>query len=170
MRLERHVVTRKNQHLVALPSELREHLGLVGGSKVYWHIGRKGMVSLTVTGRVRAGRPTKDEECPSCSKYRAEVDRLRRELRDGEAGTSGGFFRQGYMQAVAHHGKLDARMDVALTLLKELAAAARRRPSSGSPPSRPRPRRDRRRATETVPAELLNLPPGVVAVDIPDPG
>jgi len=98
MRVQRHVVARKTQWLVAIPSEVKHHLSLVPGATVWWHIGRKGQVGLTVTGRVRAGRPREDEDCPTCGKYRAELDRLRRELREREAATPAQWFRTSFQQ------------------------------------------------------------------------
>jgi len=93
MRLTRHVVARKNQWLVALPSEVRQHLSLVPGASVYWHISQRGRVALTVSGKLTGGRAREDADCPSCAKYRAELDRLRHELREGEAATPGQWFR-----------------------------------------------------------------------------
>jgi hypothetical protein len=93
MRLQRHVVQRKKQWLVAIPAEVKHHLKLVPTMPVYWHIGRRAVVSLTVSGRVRAGRPTDDEDCRTCAVLRAEVERLKRELREGEAATPGQWFR-----------------------------------------------------------------------------
>jgi len=94
MRLQRHVVARKDQHLVALPAEVRRHLSLVAGATVYWHISQRGRVALTVSGKLSGGRAREDADCPSCAKYRAELDRLRHELREGEAATPGQWFRQ----------------------------------------------------------------------------
>lgn len=98
MKIQRHVVGRRDQWLVALPAEVRRHLSLVTGARVWWHVGRKGQVTLTVSGRVRAGRPRSDEDCSSCAHYRAELDRLRRELREREAATPAQWFRQAFQQ------------------------------------------------------------------------
>ncbi len=136
MKLARHVVARKNQWLVALPSEVRRHLALVPGAQVWWHIGRKGSAALTVTGRLRAGRPRDDEDCPSCAKYRAEVERLRRELRDGEQATAGQLLREGFEQAVATYGAVSDRMDAQREMLRDLRAMVRelvKRPPSAPP-------------------------------------
>jgi len=94
MRLTRHVVARKNQWLVAIPAEVRQHLALVPGASVYWHISQRGRVALTVSGKLSGGAARQDADCPSCAKYRAELDRLRHELREGEAATPGQWFRQ----------------------------------------------------------------------------
>lgn len=67
MRIERHVVARKAQWLVALPVEVRRHLELTAGLAVYWHVVTKGQVSLTVTGHVRGGRPRAGVNCPNCA-------------------------------------------------------------------------------------------------------
>lgn len=96
MRIARHVVARKDQWLVALPAELRRHLKLVPGVTVWWHIGAKGRATLTLSGRTGAGRPTTEEDCRTCAKYREELDRLRRELRDGETATAAAWWRQGF--------------------------------------------------------------------------
>jgi len=125
MKIDRHVVARKNQWLVALPSELRRHLGLVPGARVWWHIGRKGSAALTVTGQLRAGRPRVDEDCPSCAKYRAEVERLRRELRDGEQATAGQLVREGFEQAVATYGQVADRMDAQREMLRDIRVLLR---------------------------------------------
>jgi hypothetical protein len=139
MKIDRKVVARKNQWLVALPSELRRHLGLVPGARVWWHIGRKGQAALTVTGELRAGRPRREEECTACAKYRAEVERLRRELHDGEHGSAAGFFRQGYMQAVEQYGGITDRIDAHREMLRDLRAMVRelvkRGDAAASPPS-----------------------------------
>lgn len=153
MKIPRHVVARKNQHLVAIPAELRAHLGLVAGAVVWWHIGRKGQAALTVTGRIRAGRPTKDEECPSCKHYRDELDRLRRELREGEAATPRQWWRQGYARANADLGNIKAEVEMCVRLLQEVLRD-RRRGRGSSAPTRGH-RNGARRTAEVVPAPIL---------------
>jgi hypothetical protein len=162
MRIPRHVVARKKQWLVALPAQLRAHLRLTPGAMVWWHIGRKGMVSLTTSGHVRAGRPRADEDCPTCAKLRAELDRYRRELRDGESAAPGQWWRQGYMQALGDLGNVSADMKLALALLKEIAGGVRRRPATN-----PSQRTSRRRATETSPGPDHYPPPDPSPVPAP---
>lgn len=77
MRIERHVVARKDQRLVALPSKVQAHLGLVAGQAVYWHIAQKGRVILTATGHVLGGRPSPSADCPNCVVMNQEIARLR---------------------------------------------------------------------------------------------
>lgn len=132
MRIARHVVTRKTQWLVALPSEVRHRLGLTPGVMVWWHVGKKRQATLTVSGRVRAGRPAIDEDCPTCAKLRAELDRLRSDQRESVAGTAGGFFKAGYMRALGDVGSFKADLQVALVMLKQLLARERRASSSRS--------------------------------------
>jgi hypothetical protein len=78
--LPRHVVARKDQHLVALPAEVRRHLSLAKGVRVWWHIGRKGAVSLSTMERPPSGRWSTAEACESCARYRAEIERVQRKL------------------------------------------------------------------------------------------
>jgi len=96
MRLTRHVVQRKTQQLVAVPAEVRHHLSLVAGSTVYWHISQRGRVALTVSGKLTGGRAVDNADCPSCAKYRTELDRLRAELREREAATPGQWWRAAF--------------------------------------------------------------------------
>ena len=169
MREERRIVERRHQLLVAIPATVRDHLKLVGRAKVYWHIGTKGRATLTTTGRASSGRPRLDEDCPSCGKYRAELDRRRREMREGESATPGQFWRQGYMRALGDVGNIKNDVELALVLLKQLLSESRRGPGPAGAPSHPRPRPRPRRATETVSTPVLSLPPGVVAVEVPEP-
>jgi len=133
MRLTRHVVQRKTQQLVALPAEVRHHLSLVAGSTVYWHISQRGRVALTVSGKLSGGRAREDADCPSCAKYRAELDRLRAELREREAATPGQWWRAAF-----------ASVERALFWdLAELAAWARSQRTAQRQPGRRRERRPR---------------------------
>jgi len=66
-----------------------------------------------------------EEECRACGKYRAEVERLRRELRDGEHGSSAGFFRQGYLQAVSDHGGILRGMESQREVLRDIRTMLR---------------------------------------------
>lgn len=120
MKIERHVVARKNQFLVALPAEVRDHLSLVPAAKVYWHVGRKGQVILTVSGRSRGGRPAKDEDCLACKRYRDELDRLRRELRVSRGGTPREWWRQGYARANSDLGNVKAEVQMCVRILQQL--------------------------------------------------
>lgn len=154
MRIARHVVARKKQHLVALPAQLLAHLGLTPGVMVWWHIGKKRQATLTVSGRVRGGRPAIDEDCPTCAKLRAEIDRYRRELREGEAATAGQYFKAGYMRALGDVGNVKYDVEVALTLLKEVLARLPARGVGREPSSK----RARAR-TETAPGPDHYPPP-----------
>ncbi len=127
MRIDRRVVARKDQLLVPIPARLRDHLRLVPTQRVYWHISRRGVASLTVSGRVRGGRPREDADCPTCVKYRDELDRLRRETRAGEAATPGQWWRQGYMQSLEDLGNIQAEVRLVLAGVKQLLAEDRRR-------------------------------------------
>jgi hypothetical protein len=82
--LQRHVVARKDQMLVALPAEVRRHLSLAKGAQVWWHITRKGDVSLTASPRGPSGRPSPAQVCESCGRYRAEIERVQRKLSEQE--------------------------------------------------------------------------------------
>ena len=132
MKIDRKVTARKNQYLVALPAEVRHHLGLVAGARVWWHVGRKGLATLTASGQLRAGRPRFEEECRSCAKYRAEVERLRLELRDGEQATAGQLVREGFEQAVATYGKVADRLDGQREMLRDVRAMLRELVKAGA--------------------------------------
>ena len=134
MREERRIVERRHQLLVAIPATVRDHLRLVGRAKVYWHIGTKGRATLTTTGRTGAGRPRLDEDCPSCSKYRRELDRYRRELRERDAATPGQWWRQGYMRALDDVGNVKTDVEVAVRLLNEVHAHLLHSPPGPPPP------------------------------------
>jgi hypothetical protein len=190
-KLDRKVIQRKDQLLIAIPAVVRDHLGLVGGGRAWWHWGTKGHATLTATGRLRGGRPRADEECPSCGKYRAELERLRRELREGESAVPGQFWRQGYARALGDVGNVKTDLEVALVLLKELVNRGRRERPPGVAPRARRASRSAAPAVEVVVAPVLTveeardqieaaarrfgpgigfaLPPGVVAVDVPEP-
>jgi len=147
MRLQRHVVARKNQHLVALPAEVRHHLALVPSAAVFWHVVRKGEATLTVSGRTRGGRPRLDADCSSCAKYRAEVARLAGLLRSSSVPTYNEAIRDGWAQAMRHYTRLDGDVqDLATRLdrIENLLAAlvpphrrARRQPRPSAPPPSP---------------------------------
>jgi hypothetical protein len=136
MKLDRRIVGRKRQLLLPVPPEVRDHLSVIAGAQVWWHIGRKGQAVITMTGRSRGGRPAKDEDCPSCAKYRAELDRYRRELREGDSATPAQLFRQGYLQAVAQYGQVADRMDAQREMLRDLRAMVRElvKRGPGAPP------------------------------------
>lgn len=102
MRIDRKVIGRKDQLLVALPAAVRDHLSLVARARVYWHVTTKGAATLTASGRARGGRPRLDADCSSCAKYRQELDRLRGLLRGAHAGDYNSAFAQG----VAHGVKI----------------------------------------------------------------
>lgn len=154
MKVRRTVVARKNQWLVALPSELKRHLSLVPGAEVWWHIGRKGQATLTVTGRVRPGRHRAEEDCHACAKYRTELDRLRREVRDSESATPGEFWRAGYARALGDVGNVKADVELCLVMLKRLLAEQHR----VEPQPVKRPRRARPRQVEVASAPVLEAP------------
>jgi len=156
MRLTRHVVARKDQHLVALPAEVRRHLSLVAGATVYWHISQRGRVALTVSGTLTGGRAREDADCPSCAKYRAELDRLRHELREGEAATPGQWFRQ----ALA---SVERGMFWDLAELAAWARSQRTKQQQGGrrPGRRPRPAQESRGAAQprtSIPGPSLPSP------------
>lgn len=125
MKLDRHVIERKRQLLVPIPPEVRDHLSVVGGARVWWHIARSGLVVMTTTGRSRAGRPRTSADCAACGKYRAELDRLRRELRERSSATPAQLFRQGYMQAVSKYGDVADRMDAQREMLRDIRVLLR---------------------------------------------
>lgn len=81
MRVARHVVERSRQLLVPVPPLVRDHLGLVGTTEVWWHIVKKGEAALTVTGYRARGRQLRNAECPSCAAYRVKVEELQKRLR-----------------------------------------------------------------------------------------
>ena len=144
MRIQRHVVARKDQQLVALPAEVRHHLALVAGAAVFWHVVRKGEATLTVSGRTRGGRPRDDADCRSCAKYRDEVARLAGLLRSSSVPTYNEAVRDGWAQAMRHYTRLDGdvqdvatRLDRIEGLLAALVPPHRRRvtkPRSSAPP------------------------------------
>jgi len=80
MRIDRRVMRRKDQYLLTMPAEIRHHLGVVAGARVWWHTGQKGMAAVTNTGRVVRGRLKLDADCPSCQHYRQEITALRAKL------------------------------------------------------------------------------------------
>ena len=144
MRIERHVVARRKQHLVALPAQVRHHLSLVAGAAVFWHVVRKGEATLTVSGRTRAGRPRDDADCPACAKYRDEIERLRAQLRASSVPTYNEAVRDGWAQAMRHYTRLDGDVQAVhvevRALRAEIASGVRvraRRPSIPSPSASP---------------------------------
>lgn len=125
MKLDRHVIERKRQLLVPIPPEVRDHLGVIGGARVWWHIARSGLVAMTTTGRSYAGRPRTSADCSACAKYRKELDRLRRELRERSTATPAQLFRQGYMQAVGKYGNLADRIEAQREMLRDIRVLLR---------------------------------------------
>jgi hypothetical protein len=146
MRIERKVIARKDQLLVAIPAALRDHLGLVASAPVFWHLTKKGAAMLTATGRARAGRMLADADCAACAKYRDELGRLRQLLRGGHTGDFNAAFNQGVQQGVKivpmwRHDleTLHGKMNDALRLLAALVVTRRARrtgaPRRDAPPS-----------------------------------
>lgn len=158
MKVRRKVVARKNQWLVALPSELKRHLALVPGVDVWWHIGKKGQATLTLTGRVRPGQHPEEEDCSACANYRKELERLRHEVRDGETATAGEMWRAGYARALGDMGNVKADVELCLVLLKRLLAEQHR-----AEPilTKPRGRRARRIVTTPGPDEYPSPNPSL---------
>lgn len=146
MRIQRHVVARKDQYLVALPAQVRHHLSVVASAAVFWHVVRKGEATLTVSGRTRAGRPRLDADCSSCAKYRDEIERLRALLRASTVPTYNEAVRDGWAQAMRYYARLDGDLHALAEKIDRLAATvaagvrvrARRptkAPASAPPPS-----------------------------------
>lgn len=125
MRIDRKVIQRKDSLLVAIPAAARDHLGLVGGARVWWHIGAKGRLTLTVNGRAGAGRPTRSEDCPSCAKYRAELIRLRQAHAVRDVPTYNTAVREGWHQAMEHYGSLPDRLDAQREMLRDIRVLLR---------------------------------------------
>jgi hypothetical protein len=122
VRIERHVVARKTQQLVALPAEVRRHLSLVAGAKVFWHVDRPRYVMLTASGRTRRGRPRVSADCPACAKYREEIERLRGLLRSSSVPTYNEAIRDGWAQAMRHYTRLDGDLLTLAEKIDRLAA------------------------------------------------
>ena len=136
MRIDRKVIQRKDSLLVAIPAAARDHLGLTGGERVWWHIGAKGRLTLTVTGRAGAGRPTTGEDCPHCAKLRAELMRIRQAYSVRDVPTYNTALREGWHQAIAEYGSVADRMDAQREMLRDLRAMVRElfKRSSGARP------------------------------------
>ena len=152
MRVERKVIERKDQLLVAIPAAVRDHLGVVGRATVYWHTTKKGAAMLTTSGRARAGRMRIYADCASCAKYRAELQRLRAGVRGAQAGDYSAAFAQGVQQGIKvvpiwRHELEQLRGDVheLRGLLASLVIALPRR-------------RGPRRRTDVIPAPVLSPP------------
>jgi len=136
MKIDRRVVDRKRQLLVPIPPEARDHLGLVGGARVWWHVGTKGRLTLTTTGRTRGGRPRLDTDCLTCDKYRAELERLRTSQATTEGLPPVQLFWAGFMLAVKRYGDVPDRLDGQREVLRDLRVMVRElvKRSSGARP------------------------------------
>lgn len=85
MSVERKVLARRGQHLVALPAAIRKHLHTAPGIVVYWRLGRRGEVTLARKDAPARGYKSARAECPSCAGYvralqLAQARGLRRDL------------------------------------------------------------------------------------------
>jgi hypothetical protein len=120
MKIDRRVVDRKRQLLIPVPPEARDHLSLVGGARVWWHVGTKGRLTLTATGQTRAGKPRLDSDCPTCTKYRAELERLRGNQATTEGLPPVQLFWAGFMLAVKRYGDVPDRLDGQREMLSDL--------------------------------------------------
>jgi hypothetical protein len=144
MRIQRRVIARKSQQLVAIPAAVRDHLGLVAGAAVFWHLTARGSAVLTSSGRARGGKPRLDADCPSCAKYRDELDRLRNALRSSSVPSYNEAIRDGWAQAMRHYTRLDGdvltlseKIDALRVMIASgvrVRATPRRRPSPSAPP------------------------------------
>jgi hypothetical protein len=140
MRIQRRVIARSDQLLVAIPAALRDHLGLVPRAAVFWHLTSKGSAVFTSSGRARGGKPRLDSDCASCATYRDELDRLRAALRSSSVPSYNEAIRDGWAQAMRHYTRLDGDVQalgekidrLAQTVAEGVHVRARR-------PSRPRP-------------------------------
>jgi len=169
MRIDRRVVRRKDQYLLALPAQVRKHLGAIGGSRLWWHIAQKGAVAVSNSGKVLRGRLKLDADCPSCEGYRRELARLQAKLQSQPQRIWNQFRGQealrkihleltGYPAIDAINDRLRAIEELLGVRLAKPPSTRRRRLGEVLRPPAPR---------EEVPA--LVLPDGVVAVDVPDP-
>lgn len=166
MRIARKVIGRKDQLLVAIPAVVRDHLAVVATAPVYWHVSRKGSVVLTATGRSRGGKPQLSADCPTCAKYRLELDRLRGLLRGAHAGDYNAAFAQG----VAHGVKIvpiwRAELDTLHTEVNDL-----RRLVAQLVVRLPERRTPRRRVAPTPrPVDVIPLPDLPSAPEVVDGG
>ena len=125
MRIDRKVIKRKDSLLVAIPAAARDHLGLIGGARVWWHIGAKGRLTLTATGRARGGRPTKGEDCPHCAKLRAELMRIRQAYSVRDVPTYNTAVREGWHHAIEWYGSVADELAVQRETLRDLRVLVR---------------------------------------------
>jgi len=150
--VERKVLGRRGQHLVALPAAVRKHLRSVPGGTVYWRITRKDEAVLARKDRSARG-PTRDQvPCASCAALEREITLLRARAE----GRDLGLFGQGY--AAGYRGALDyierpsspSQMDARLNLAKWRA--------SRSTSARQKDARQHRRREYAVPSPSPSSP------------
>lgn len=91
---------------------------------------------MALTETRAGGRPLADAGCSRCEERERELVRLRNLVHTREATDGARYFGQGYQAAVRYYGSLDARLDTALDLLRELLGRRRRRgPGRARPPA-----------------------------------
>lgn len=125
MRIDRKVIQRKDSLLVAIPAAARDHLGLVGGARVWWHVGAKGRLVLTTSGHSWGGRPIKSEDCPVCAKYRAELMKLRQAHQVRDVPTYNTAIREGWHHAIREYGSVADRLDAQRETLRDMRVLLR---------------------------------------------
>ncbi len=157
MRIERTLTKRPDRMQVSVPAAVRDHLGLVPGGRLYWHVVRRGVVAVTASGHVVAGRRMTSADCSQCAAYRAEVLKLRQQLQTSMLPSLHEVTNAAVMQATRLTIPLGGRLAAVEELLREVLVRL------GFPPRRhhaPRLRSPRApRGAEVVPAPLLSSPP-----------
>jgi len=108
MAVERKVIARKGQHLVAVPVGIRKHLGTAPGVVVYWRASRRGEATIARKERPARG-PERPSECASCAAYAKELERLRQRVAARDLTLYGEGHSAGYLAAYEHltnpHGR-----------------------------------------------------------------
>jgi len=169
MRIDRRVVRRKDQYLVAIPAQVRHQLGLVAGARVWWHTGQKAMVALTTSGRIQKGRIRLDADCTSCVGYRRELAQLRAKLQAQPQRIRNEVWMQHALKRLSVELRGYPALDAINRRLGDIEAHLaglpfpRRRRAARAP--RPKPARQ----VEVVDAPVLVLPDGAPAVEEPRP-
>jgi len=122
MAIERTVRVRGGQYLVAVPAEVRRHLGVAQGVAVYWSMPRQGEARVSVKRRVAHGPKRAAADCSSCAAYRKEIERLSARLQARPAADVREGINQLRQQWFAHHDLGPGWASRIETRLDELAA------------------------------------------------
>lgn len=130
-----------NSWRVAVPRSVREHLGLLHGGDVYWHLGPKGEAYFTVGPRRVGGKPPGLDLAPQLEGARREIERLRARVQARPEALAHQEANAIYMQAIGVAfkqlpwvGELFERLDRIEAWMPQRARWTRRRVRSRARP------------------------------------